>query len=152
MKQSILQIFSMMPLSGHEGSSSRTFTFFVLGTSICHLFYFQFSGSNLSLTLIQFQNWKVHFLYLVRFPLCQYFIIGKICVSYITAVLPVSLYLVHNGVGNSSNLSESFLMSRTLLSPFDLLGVRYHSSKNMLHPPSKQKIWFIMSPCLVFDF
>ena len=43
-------------------------------------------------------------------------------------------------------------MSQTLLSPFDLLGVRYHSSQNMHHPPLKQKIWFIMSPCLVFDF
>ena len=98
------------------------FAFLVLGTSICQLFYFQFSGSNLSLTLIQFPNWKVHFLYLVRFPLCQYFIIGKICVSYITAVPPVSLYLVHNGVGNSSNLSEPFFNESNSSFTFRFVG------------------------------
>ena len=99
---------SMMPLRGHKESVSRIFTFFVLGTSVCQLFFFQFYEGNLSLTLIQLQKWKVFFLYLVRFLICQSFIILKICVSDLTAVLTVRLYLVHNGVSNSSNLSEPF--------------------------------------------
>ena len=47
---------------------------------------------------------------------------GKICVSYITAVLLVSLYLVHNGVGNSSNLSEPFFNESNSSFTFRFVG------------------------------
>ena len=135
----ILDIF-YDALEGHEESSSRTFTFFVLGTAVWQLFCFQFSESNLSLFLIQFQKWKLIFLYLVQFPICQFFIIGKICVSDLTAVLTVRLFLVHNCVSNSPNWSEPFIIQSDSSITFRFvrrLGVRYHSSQNMPHPPSK---------------